>query len=73
MGHLEDVRLDRAEPGDVRPWTEIAAQVRAAGVGSVSGNGVLGDPTGATADEGARHFAAVCDRVAAQVAGWADD
>ncbi|MFF3223806.1 mycofactocin biosynthesis peptidyl-dipeptidase MftE [Nocardia suismassiliense] len=49
----ERVRLDRAEPGDVRPLTQLMPLLRDAGVRSVSANGVLGDPTGASADEGA--------------------
>ena len=67
------VRLDRAEPGDTRPWAEIAPVVTAGGVAAVSPNGVLGDPTGASADEGGRLFDAICERVRDEVAGWADD
>ena len=67
------VRLDRAEPGDARPWRDIAEQVTAGGVGAVSPNGVLGDPTGASADEGERLLAAICERVRDEVAGWAHD
>ena len=48
------VRLDRARPGDRRGLDELLPLLRARGVRSVSANGVLGDPTGATADEGAR-------------------
>jgi creatinine amidohydrolase len=68
----EVVHLDRAEPGDVRPWSEIAADVRAGGVAAVSANGVLGDPIGSSAREGADLFTAICARVAGEVAGWAD-
>jgi creatinine amidohydrolase len=48
----ERVHLDRAEPGDPRPLPELLPRLRAGGVRSVSDNGVLGDPTGATAEEG---------------------
>ncbi|MFI7004752.1 mycofactocin biosynthesis peptidyl-dipeptidase MftE [Nocardia sp. NPDC050175] len=47
------VRLDRAEVGDVRPLAQLMPLLRGAGVRSVSANGVLGDPTAASADEGA--------------------
>jgi creatinine amidohydrolase/Fe(II)-dependent formamide hydrolase-like protein len=46
------VRIDLAEPGAVEGWPELRDRVLAGGVGSVSPNGVLGDPTGATAAEG---------------------
>lgn len=48
------VRLDRAEPGAVAPIDELLPRLRAGGTAAVSPNGVLGDPTGATASEGAR-------------------
>jgi mycofactocin precursor peptide peptidase len=46
------VRLERAEPGDRRPPGELLPLLRARGVRWVSGNGVLGDPTGASPGEG---------------------
>jgi mycofactocin system creatininase family protein len=46
------VRLDRAEPGATAPLSELIDDLRAGGVAAVSANGVLGDPTGATAAEG---------------------
>ena len=49
----EDVRLDVAEAGETRPLPEIMAALRASGVRRVSPNGVLGDPGGASAAEGA--------------------
>ena len=48
------VRLDRAEAGDLRPLALLLPLLREHGVRSVSANGVLGDPSGATADEGRR-------------------
>ncbi len=48
------VHLARAEPGDRRPLGALLPQLRSHGVRSVSANGVLGDPTGASADEGTR-------------------
>lgn len=38
--------------GDTRPLGELAEVLRTEGVRAVSGNGVLGDATGASADEG---------------------
>jgi mycofactocin system creatininase family protein len=50
------VRLALAEAGEPRPVGELMARLRAGGVRSVSPNGVLGDPRGATAAEGRRLF-----------------
>jgi mycofactocin system creatininase family protein len=47
------VRLDRLEPGVTAPLPEVLDELRAGGVAAVSPNGVLGDPTTATAEEGA--------------------
>ena len=54
MLHLapEYVRLDRAEPGITENLASLLPQLRAGGVASVSPNGVLGDPTGATSQQG---------------------
>ncbi|WP_280259518.1 mycofactocin biosynthesis peptidyl-dipeptidase MftE [Nocardia abscessus] len=49
----ERVRGDRAAAGDTRPLAELLPLLRAGGVRAVSANGVLGDPSGATAAEGA--------------------
>ncbi len=48
------VHLDRAEPGAAAPLRELLEPMRRGGVASVSSNGVLGDPTGATVEEGRR-------------------
>ncbi len=56
------VRVDAAEPGT--DGVTIGDLVRH-GVRAVSPNGVLGDPTGATADEGRRLFSALADQLAA--------
>ncbi len=54
MLHLapHDVRLPQAAPGDTRPLPELLPHLMANGVRGVSPNGVLGDPAGATAEEG---------------------
>jgi mycofactocin system creatininase family protein len=46
------VRLDRAEPGDLRTIEVLLPLMRLHGVLPISANGVLGDPAGAGADEG---------------------
>jgi mycofactocin precursor peptide peptidase len=48
----EVVRFDLAEPGCTEPIAGLLPRLRAEGVRPVSSNGVLGDPTGATVDEG---------------------
>jgi mycofactocin system creatininase family protein len=50
----DDVRLDAASAGDTRPLREIMPDLSARGVRHLSPNGVLGDPTGASATEGER-------------------
>jgi len=47
-----DVRLAAAVRGDTRALAEIMPALRARGVRAVSPNGVLGDPSGASAAEG---------------------
>jgi creatinine amidohydrolase len=46
------VRLDWAAAGNPAPLDDLLPALQADGVRAVSGNGVLGDPTGATAEEG---------------------
>lgn len=48
----ELVRLDRAEPGVLSPMAEILGGLIDEGLIGISDNGVLGDPTNATAEEG---------------------
>ncbi len=54
MLHLrsEQVRRDRLEPGNTLPVRTLMPLLEAAGVEPASANGVLGDPRGATAEEG---------------------
>jgi creatinine amidohydrolase len=63
MLHLrpESVRLDQAEPGNLAPISALLPYLRTGGVAAVSRNGVLGDPRGATADEGARLLAVMIE------------
>ncbi len=50
--HPDAVDLARAQPGNPAPLAELLPAMLAGGVRAVSPNGVLGDPSGATADEG---------------------
>jgi mycofactocin precursor peptide peptidase len=49
-----EVRPGAAEAGDTRPLAELLPDLRAHGVRKVAANGVLGDPSGASAAEGER-------------------
>src|SRR5690606_27477338 len=53
--HLDPgcVRMERVEPGATARWREIGDRVLAEGLAAVTSNGILGDPTSATAEEGA--------------------
>lgn len=53
------VRLHLAVAGDRRPLAEILPAMTSGGVSAVSANGVLGDPAGATAAEGAAVLASM--------------
>ncbi len=61
------VRLERAEVGDIRPLDEILPLMMAGGVSAVSANGVLGDPTGASAEQGAKVLTAMTDDIVHRV------
>jgi len=61
------VRLERAVVGDRRPLAAILPTLVAHGVGAVSANGVLGDPTAASAAEGGRLLEAIAQTVAERV------
>lgn len=66
----ERVRTGRIGPGDTRPLAEILPELRAGGVRAVSANGVLGDPTGASAEEGTRLLAELVSQLSEQVRQW---
>jgi mycofactocin precursor peptide peptidase len=59
-----------AEPGDVRPIAELMPALRGRGVAAVSPNGVLGDPTGASAEEGAALLDALAADLTEAVHSW---
>ena len=65
------VRLELAEAGCTEPLDGLLPRLRAEGVRPVSSNGVLGDPAGASADEGrALLDTLVRDLVATVAAHW---
>jgi len=66
----EAVRLDRAAAGDTRPLADVLPDLRAGGVAAVSPNGVLGDPAGASAAEGATLLDTLAADLVAAVAAW---
>jgi len=64
------VRPGRAEAGNTRPLTELMPELRRSGVRAVSPNGVLGDPAGASAAEGAALLARLSADLLAAVDAW---
>jgi creatinine amidohydrolase len=75
MLHLapETVALDRAQAGATAPVAELLPVLRTSGVRAVAPNGVLGDPTGASAAEGARLLATMADAVLRRIARGAEE
>ena len=69
MLHLapELVVAEAAEAGNTAPLGELLATMTDQGVRAVSANGVLGDPAGATAAEGATLLAELVDDAVAQI------
>jgi mycofactocin precursor peptide peptidase len=59
-------------PGTTLPAGEIWPRLRAQGVRAVSGSGVLGDPTGASAAEGRAMLARLAAELGAFTAAWCD-
>ena len=64
------VQMGRAEAGVETPLAVLMPALRAGGVASVAPNGVLGDPTGASRDEGRRLLDAMSAALAATVDAW---
>lgn len=56
--------------GATGPLVELLPALRAGGVAAVSPNGVLGDATGASADEGDRLLAQAVEDLCAVLEGW---
>ena len=66
---LDRVHMQLAVPGDTRPLADTWPLLRSGGVRAVSANGILGDPTGATALEGS----ALLDRLTADLIRQVDE
>ncbi|MFG3025395.1 mycofactocin biosynthesis peptidyl-dipeptidase MftE [Streptomyces sp. NPDC048254] len=75
MLHLapERVRLDAAVAGDTRPLAVLLPDLMAHGVRAVSPSGVLGDPAGASAEEGRRTMDAMVSATVRRITAWAVD
>lgn len=72
MLHLHPglVRTELAERGCTEPLARILPALREGGVAAVSASGVLGDPTTATAIEGARLWEALAADIRDRVVRW---
>jgi mycofactocin precursor peptide peptidase len=68
--HPERVDLSRAEAGNRTPLAELLPALRGGSVRAVSRNGVLGDPTGASADEGQHLLDQLALDLCTTVARW---
>ena len=66
----ERVRMDLAEPGCTDDIGSLLPRLRREGVRAVSPNGILGDPTGATAAEGRELLERAAGDLHAFVADW---
>lgn len=64
------VRTARAAPGATGPLAELLPELRRSGVLAVSPNGVLGDPAGASADQGRRLLAAAAADLLLMLEQW---
>lgn len=71
MLHLDPdrVRLDRAVVGNTAPLADLLPEMMDGGLQAVSPNGVLGDPAGADAAEGAELLATLVADAVAQISG----
>ena len=66
----DSVRRERAVAGDTRPLSELLPLLQAGGVRAVTATGVLGDPTGADADQGRALLDSVSVALISDVAAW---
>ncbi len=69
----DTVRPDLAAPGNTAPLRELMPAIGAGSVRDVSPSGVLGDPTGATAGEGAETVSVIVAALVTAVERWTVD
>jgi mycofactocin system creatininase family protein len=69
----EDVWTEECAPGNVAPLAELIGPMRRGGIAAVSPVGVLGDPTTASAADGARLFAEMVDECVRRIESWSPD
>jgi mycofactocin system creatininase family protein len=69
----EDVWPEEFVPGNSAPLGELIEPMRREGIAAVSPVGVLGDPTTASAAEGARLFAEMVDACLRRIESWSPD
>jgi mycofactocin system creatininase family protein len=67
------VRTEAARPGATEPIGTLLPRLRAGGVRAVSPSGVLGDPSGASAQEGRALVRSMAEDVVARMQRWAPD
>ncbi|MGP0027821.1 MAG: creatininase family protein, partial [Streptosporangiaceae bacterium] len=67
------VRINRARKGNTAPIEDLMPALRTSAVKAVSANGVLGDPAGASAEEGESVLAALLSDLLARVRAWCGD
>jgi len=65
------VRVGRAEAGETAPLSSLIGDLRSKGVRGVSKNGVLGDPAGASAEEGEALLGMATEALVEGVEVWA--
>lgn len=65
-----DVKAEMSECGNTAPLAELMPRLRHGGMAAVSELGVLGDPTTATAANGARIFAEMVQHCADRLSRW---
>lgn len=64
------VRWEVAEAGNTAPLAELLPTLRSGGLAAATPNGVLGDPLGATAEEGARLLAGMTGALQHALPRW---
>lgn len=66
----DDVSVGESVAGNVAPLAELIGPMRRGGIAAVSPVGVLGDPTTASAAEGARLFGEMVDSCVRRIESW---